>query len=107
MLQKSQKFGWQGGPKTGAGIVLKYVSEPVAGPTPQGGLVRFSVVANLIQNDVLEAGNLKSSCRNAFAILGVIWAFFASKADSASDLESDGPQRRALDARPTPKPDVL
>ena len=33
MLQKSQKFGWQGGPKTGAGIVLEYVSEPVAGPT--------------------------------------------------------------------------
>ena len=33
MLQKSQKFGWQGGPKTDAGIVLEYVSEPVAGPT--------------------------------------------------------------------------
>ena len=33
MLQKLQKFGWQGGPKTGAAIVLEYVSEPVAGPT--------------------------------------------------------------------------
>ena len=33
-VEKSQEFGWQGGPKTGAGIVLEYVSEPVAGPTP-------------------------------------------------------------------------
>ena len=33
MLQKLQKFAWQGGPKTGAAIVLEYVSEPVAGPT--------------------------------------------------------------------------